>query len=121
MTRGSISVMQLAEELIDTPRHLSQHPGGFLITRSRIDEVVPVENATMEDRTVIEWEKNDLAALRLLKVDVLGLGMLSCLRRGFDLLRISLSLARNDHSHSGTREHSIDHEEEDEARARTGL
>jgi error-prone DNA polymerase len=81
-------VMQLAEELIDTPRHLSQHPGGFLITRSRIDEVVPMENATMEERTVIEWEKNDLAALRLLKVDVLGLGMLSCLRRGFDLLRI---------------------------------
>ena len=81
-------VMKLAEELIDTPRHLSQHPGGFLITRSRIDEVVPVENAAMDDRTVIEWEKNDLEALRLLKVDVLGLGMLSCLRRGFDLLRI---------------------------------
>ena len=80
-------VMQLAEELIDTPRHLSQHPGGFLITRSRIDEVVPVENAAMDDRTVIEWEKNDLETLRLMKVDVLGLGMLSCLRRGFDLLR----------------------------------
>ena len=81
-------VMALADELIDTPRHLSQHPGGFLITRSRIDEVVPVENAAMEDRTVIEWEKNDLETLRLLKVDVLGLGMLSCLRRGLDLLRI---------------------------------
>ena len=81
-------VMALAEELIDTPRHLSQHPGGFLITRSRIDEVVPVENAAMEDRSVIEWEKNDLEALRLLKVDVLGLGMLTCLRRGFDLLSI---------------------------------
>jgi error-prone DNA polymerase len=81
-------VMQLAEELIDTPRHLSQHPGGFLITRSRIDEVVPVENATMDERTVIEWEKDDLATLGLLKVDVLGLGMLSCLRRGLDLLRI---------------------------------
>ena len=79
--------MALADELIDTPRHLSQHPGGFLITRSRIDEVVPVENAAMDDRTVIEWEKDDLATLRLLKVDVLGLGMLSCLRRGFDLLR----------------------------------
>jgi len=85
-------VMQLAEELIDTPRHLSQHPGGFLITRSRIDEVVPVENAAMEDRTVIEWEKTDLEALRLLKVDVLGLGMLSCLRRGLDLLRIHYGL-----------------------------
>jgi len=81
-------VMELADELIDTPRHLSQHPGGFLITRSRIDEVVPVENAKMDDRTVIEWEKNDLEALRLLKVDVLGLGMLSCLRRGLDLLRM---------------------------------
>ena len=85
-------VMRLADELIDTPRHLSQHPGGFLITRSRIDEVVPVENAAMDERTVIEWEKNDLDALRLLKVDVLALGMLSCLRRGFDLLRIHYRL-----------------------------
>jgi error-prone DNA polymerase len=85
-------VMALAEELIDTPRHLSQHPGGFLITRSRIDEVVPVENAAMDERTVIEWEKNDLETLRLLKVDVLGLGMLSCLRRGLDLLRIHYKL-----------------------------
>jgi len=85
-------VMKLADELIDTPRHLSQHPGGFLITRSRIDEVVPVENAAMDERTVIEWEKNDLEALRLLKVDVLGLGMLSCLRRGLDLLRIHYGL-----------------------------
>ena len=81
-------VMRLTEELIDTPRHLSQHVGGFLITRSRIDEVVPVENAAMDDRTVIEWDKDDLEALRLLKVDVLGLGMLSCLKRGLDLLRI---------------------------------
>src|SRR5882724_5783149 len=81
-------VMELADELIGTPRHLSQHPGGFLITRSRIDEVVPVENAAMDERTVIEWEKDDLESLRLLKVDVLGLGMLSCLRRGLDLLRI---------------------------------
>ena len=85
-------VMQLAEELIDTPRHLSQHVGGFLITRSRIDEVVPVENAAMEERTVIEWEKDDLETLRLLKVDVLGLGMLSCLRRGLDLMRIHYKL-----------------------------
>ena len=58
-------VMALADELIDTPRHLSQHVGGFLITRSRIDEVVPVENAAMDDRTVIEWDKDDLDALRL--------------------------------------------------------
>ena len=76
--------MRLAEELIDFPRHLSQHVGGFVITQSRLDEVVPIENAAMDDRTVIEWEKNDLEALGLLKVDVLALGMLSCLRRGFD-------------------------------------
>jgi error-prone DNA polymerase len=80
-------VMELAEELIDTPRHLSQHVGGFLITRSRLDEVVPIENAAMEDRTVIEWEKNDLEALGLLKVDVLALGMLTCLKRSFDFLK----------------------------------
>jgi error-prone DNA polymerase len=81
-------VMALAQELMGFPRHLSQHVGGFAITRSRLDEVVPVENAAMEDRTVIEWDKDDLNDLELLKVDVLGLGMLSCLRRGFDLLRI---------------------------------
>jgi len=81
-------VMALAQELMGFPRHLSQHVGGFAITRSRLDEVVPVENAAMDDRTVIEWDKDDLNALELLKVDVLGLGMLSCLRRGFDLLRI---------------------------------
>jgi error-prone DNA polymerase len=80
-------VMELAEALIDTPRHLSQHVGGFVITRSRLDEVVPIENAAMEMRTVIEWEKNDLEALGLLKVDVLALGMLSCLRRSFNFLQ----------------------------------
>ena len=88
-------VMKLADELIDTPRHLSQHPGGFLITRSRIDEVVPVENAAMDERTVIEWEKNDLDALRLLKVDVLALGMLSCLRRGARSVAHPLSVDPN--------------------------
>src|SRR4029079_18958540 len=80
-------VMDLAEELIDTPRHLSQHVGGFVITRSRLDHVVRIENAAMDERTVIEWDKNDLNDLGILKVDVLGLGMLSCLRRAFDLLR----------------------------------
>ena len=80
-------VMDLAEELIDTPRHLSQHVGGFVITRSRLDHVVPIENAAMDDRTVVEWDKDDLNDLGILKVDVLGLGMLSCLRRSFDLLR----------------------------------
>ncbi len=80
-------VMALAQELIGFPRHLSQHVGGFLMTRSRLDEVVPIENAAMEERTVIEWDKDDLDALGLLKVDVLGLGMLSCLRRAFVLLQ----------------------------------
>src|SRR5207302_6157697 len=76
-----------ARVLTGFPRHLSQHVGGFVITRSRLDEVVPIENAAMEDRTVIEWDKDDLNELGILKVDVLGLGMLSCLRRSFDLLR----------------------------------
>jgi error-prone DNA polymerase len=82
------TVMALAEELMGFPRHLSQHVGGFAITRSRLDEVVPVDNAVMDDRTVIEWDKDDIDALELLKVDVLGLGMLTCLRQSFDLLRI---------------------------------
>ena len=80
-------VMALAQDLMGFPRHLSQHVGGFAITRSRLDEVVPVENAAMDERTVIEWDKDDLNDLGILKVDVLGLGMLSCLRRAFDLLR----------------------------------
>src|SRR6202023_167600 len=78
--------LALARELIGFPRHLSQHVGGFVITRGRLDEVVPIENAAMAERTFVEWAKDDLDALGILKVDVLGLGMLSCLRRGFDLL-----------------------------------
>jgi error-prone DNA polymerase len=79
--------LELAGELIGFPRHLSQHVGGFVITRGRLDELVPIENAAMEERTVIEWDKDDLNVLGILKVDVLGLGMLSCLRRGFALLK----------------------------------
>ncbi|PNG24989.1 error-prone DNA polymerase [Methylocella silvestris] len=79
--------LKLAEELIGFPRHLSQHTGGFVITRSRLDEVVPIMNAAMEDRTTIEWDKDDLDALGILKIDVLALGMLTCLRKGFDLIR----------------------------------
>jgi error-prone DNA polymerase len=86
--------LSLAQELIGFPRHLSQHVGGFVITRSRLDEVVPIENAAMDDRTVIEWEKNDLEALGLLKVDVLALGMLSCLRRSFAMLEQHYGEAR---------------------------
>ena len=95
--------MELAEELIGSPRHLSQHVGGFVITRSRLDEVVPIENAAMEERTVIEWEKDDLEALGLLKVDVLALGMLTCLRRGFDFLQHALWRDRATLEHSRTR------------------
>ena len=78
--------LELARELIGTPRHLSQHPGGFVLTRDRLDALVPIEPAAMRDRQVIEWDKDDLDALRFMKVDVLGLGMLSCLRRGLELL-----------------------------------
>jgi error-prone DNA polymerase len=87
--------LQLSEALHGFPRHLSQHVGGFVITRTRLDEVVPIENAAMADRTVIEWDKEDLESLGLLKVDVLGLGMLTCLRRGFDLLRAHYGIARD--------------------------
>ncbi len=78
--------LQLARELQGFPRHLSQHTGGFVISRGPLCEIVPIENAAMEDRTVIEWNKDDLEALGLVKVDVLGLGMLSCIRRSFELL-----------------------------------
>ncbi|MCF4164673.1 error-prone DNA polymerase [Zavarzinia compransoris] len=79
--------LDLARELAGMPRHLSQHVGGFVITRGRLDELVPIENATMKDRTVIAWDKDDIDALRILKVDVLALGMLSCLRRCLHLMR----------------------------------
>jgi error-prone DNA polymerase len=79
-------VLELTQALINFPRHLSQHVGGFVITRSRLDEVVPIENAAMEQRTVVEWDKDDLNDLGILKIDVLGLGMLSCIRRSLELL-----------------------------------
>ena len=78
--------VQLANELHGFPRHLSQHVGGFVITREKLDDVVPIQNAAMKDRTVIEWNKDDLEDLKILKVDVLGLGMLSCLKKAFDLV-----------------------------------
>ncbi len=78
--------LDLARELIGFPRHLSQHPGGFVLTRERLDELVPIEPAAMENRQVIEWDKDDIDILRFMKVDVLGLGMLGCMRRAFDLL-----------------------------------
>ena len=78
--------LKMAEELTGFPRHLTQHSGGFVITRDRLDEVTPIMNAAMEDRTTIEWDKDDLDALGLLKVDVLALGMLTALSKGFALL-----------------------------------
>jgi error-prone DNA polymerase len=88
-------VLALTQELMGFPRHLSQHVGGFVITRSRLDEVVPIENAAMEDRTFVEWDKDDLNDLNILKVDVLGLGMLSCLRRSFDFLQAYYGVTRD--------------------------
>jgi error-prone DNA polymerase len=89
--------MDIARQLIGAPRHLSQHPGGFVLTEDRLDELVPIEPAAMDDRQVVEWDKDDIDALKFMKVDVLALGMLSCMRRGFDLLRdhkgIDLDLA----------------------------
>ncbi|TDJ38957.1 MAG: error-prone DNA polymerase, partial [Gammaproteobacteria bacterium] len=79
-------LLYLVGELIGFPRHLSQHVGGFVIARGLLSELVPIENAAMDDRTVIQWEKNDLEDLGLLKVDVLGLGILTALRRCFDLI-----------------------------------
>jgi error-prone DNA polymerase len=79
--------LKLAAELIGFPRHLSQHTGGFVITRGKLSEVVPIEKAAMKDRSVIEWDKDDLDTLRMLKIDVLALGMLTCLRKGFELVR----------------------------------
>src|SRR5512138_1977715 len=75
------------KELLNFPRHLSQHVGGFVIAEEPISELVPIENAAMPDRTVIQWDKNDLEALGLLKVDVLALGMLTAMRKTFDLLK----------------------------------
>ncbi|MBB4660254.1 error-prone DNA polymerase [Parvularcula dongshanensis] len=78
--------LELARELVGFPRHLSQHPGGFVLTRGRLDEIVPIENAAMEDRTVIEWDKDDIDVIGMLKIDVLGLGMLSVIRKAMDLV-----------------------------------
>jgi len=78
--------LDLAHELIGFPRHLSQHVGGFVITRGPLSELVPIENAAMADRTFIEWDKDDLDALGILKIDILALGMLTCIRKSFALI-----------------------------------
>ncbi|WP_089173082.1 error-prone DNA polymerase [Bosea sp. AS-1] len=89
--------LDLARQLHGTPRHLSQHPGGFVLTHDRLDDLVPIEPAAMADRQVIEWDKDDIDALKFMKVDVLALGMLTCMKRGLDMLAdhkgITLDLA----------------------------
>ncbi len=78
--------LDLARQLMGAPRHLSQHPGGFVLTHDRLDDLVPIEPAAMKDRQVIEWDKDDIDALKFMKVDVLALGMLTCMKKGLDLL-----------------------------------
>ncbi len=85
--RRLMQALQLIDEIQGFPRHLSQHVGGFIITEGRLDELVPIENATMEGRTVICWDKDDIDTLGILKVDILALGMLSCIRKAFDLVQ----------------------------------
>ena len=85
--RRLAQTIRLIGEIIGFPRHLSQHVGGFVITKGRLDEVAPIENAAMDDRTIIEWDKDDIDSLGILKVDILGLGMLSCIRKAFALLK----------------------------------
>ncbi|OBZ93646.1 DNA polymerase [Pararhizobium polonicum] len=82
------NVLHYATELMGFPRHLTQHVGGFVITRDRLDEVVPIMNTAMPDRYMIEWDKDDLDNVRILKVDILALGMLTCLRKAFELLEL---------------------------------
>jgi error-prone DNA polymerase len=78
--------VELATELIEFPRHLSQHVGGYVLTQDRLDTYVPIGNAAMDDRTFIEWDKDDVDTMKMMKVDVLALGMLTCIRKCFDLI-----------------------------------
>ncbi|TCM15058.1 DNA-directed DNA polymerase III PolC [Novosphingobium sp. PhB165] len=98
--------LELARILINTPRHTSQHPGGFVLTLGRLDELVPIEPAAMANRQIIEWDKDDIDALGFMKVDVLGLGMLGCMRRAFALLEedkgIAMDLAGIPHDDPAT-------------------
>ena len=78
--------LELAQQLMGAPRHLGQHPGGFVLTQDRLDDLVPIEPARMDDRQVIEWDKDDIEALKFMKVDVLALGMLTCMAKAFALM-----------------------------------
>jgi error-prone DNA polymerase len=96
--------VELASELIEFPRHLSQHVGGYVLTQDRLDTYVPIGNAAMDDRTFIEWDKDDVDALNMMKVDVLALGMLTCIRKCFDLIA----------DHKGKRYELVDIKSEDD-------
>ncbi|RWP94302.1 error-prone DNA polymerase [Mesorhizobium sp.] len=89
-------VIECANEIMGFPRHLSQHVGGFVITRDRLDEIVPIIKTAMDERKMVEWDKDDLDAVKILKVDVLALGMLTCLQRAFTLLEDHYPDARDD-------------------------
>ncbi|MGG6895879.1 error-prone DNA polymerase [Rhizobium sp. BR 315] len=95
--RRLVLTLKLAQQLMGAPRHLGQHPGGFVLTHDRLDDLVPIEPATMKDRQVIEWDKDDVEALKMMKVDVLALGMLTCMSKAFAFIRehknIDLNLA----------------------------
>ncbi|MDX8446231.1 error-prone DNA polymerase [Mesorhizobium captivum] len=93
----SRQVLERANEIMGFPRHLSQHVGGFVITRDRLDEVVPIVKTAMEERKMVEWDKDDLDAVKILKVDVLALGMLTCLKRALTLLTDHYPEARDDY------------------------
>ncbi len=81
-----VQAVALATQLIEFPRHLSQHVGGYVLTQDNLDTYVPIGNAAMDDRTFIEWDKDDVDAMKMMKVDVLALGMLTCIRRCFELI-----------------------------------
>jgi error-prone DNA polymerase len=85
--RRLVLTLKLAQQLMGAPRHLGQHPGGFVLTHDRLDDLVPIEPASMVDRQIIEWDKDDVEALKFMKVDVLALGMLTCMQKAFDLIK----------------------------------
>ncbi|MCF1495100.1 DNA polymerase III subunit alpha [Agrobacterium vitis] len=85
--RRLVLTLKLAQQLMGAPRHLGQHPGGFVLTHDRLDDLVPIEPAMMKDRQIIEWDKDDVEALKFMKVDILALGMLTCMAKAFDLIR----------------------------------
>ena len=101
--------VELATELIGFPRHLSQHVGGYVLTQDRLDTYVPIGNAAMDDRTFIEWDKDDIDALRMMKVDVLALGMLTCIRKCFDLIARAQGRALRACDHQAGRRRRLRH------------